>query len=556
MGRECMVVLSGPWQGTVYDIRDSVTVGRNPDSGICLEDPQVSRRHATISQTADGTFVRDLGSGNGTYVNERRVIECRLAAGDIVRIGTVQLRFEVVASPDEPQPGSSVRFRTDEHGRIETSAASSVYETFFRASQAATTAEQQRGAQERLAAVYKANQIISSERDLRRLFERVMDQIFALVPAHNGVILLKDERTGELVTQYVKSASGDTVISSTIVKRACDHGEAVITYDAADDARFESRASIIAQKIASAMCAPLTYQNERLGVIYVDTHGTTNAFVKSDLELLVAFSGPAAIAIKNAQYVAQLERAYHDTLIAIADLVQMRDHYTVGHTWRVTNFALEMARAIGWNEEQLRICEMGALLHDVGKIAVDDAILRKPGQLTPDEFAKMKIHPERGARMMRDVECLKPLIPYCLYHHERYDGNGYPAGLAADAIPIEGRLIAVADTFDAITSNRPYRKGLHPDVAIAEIAKGRGTQFDPAIVDALVTCYREGRITRVIQDFMRSGRSIICPFCSTSIQVPDGANEGDAFACQVCHRHVKLLQQNLAYYGDLLPETS
>ncbi|HNR35604.1 MAG TPA: FHA domain-containing protein [Candidatus Hydrogenedentes bacterium] len=557
MAHERIVFLSGPRQGNAFEIDDTVVIGRNPSSSIYLEDPQVSRRHATIERTPNGTFLRDLGSGNGTYVGNRRIIECRLSDGDIIRIGGTEFRYEGAAAasgvhvaPPPAKPAEALG------GHVEAADAANVYETFFQAPRTAVTLEQLRDAQNRLAAVYKANQIIASEQDLRKLFAAVMDQIFSLVPAHNGVILLKDEKSGELITEYVKSGSGNTVISSTIVSRAFEHGEAILTVDAADDARFEAGASIIAQNISSAMCTPLTHQGERLGALYVDTRGTTNAFTKSDLELLVALSGPAAVAIRNAQYLHKLERAYHDTLIATANAVEMRDHYTVGHTWRVTNFALEIMRGLGWTEEQLKQGEMGGVLHDVGKIAVDDAILRKPGKLTDEEYAKMKIHPERGATYLRDIEFLKPLVPYCLYHHERYDGKGYPFGLAGKDIPLEGRLIAVADTFDAMTSNRPYRKGLDPQIAIDELLKGRGTQFDPECVDALVEAYHAGRISRIIQESLAGGMSIACPFCSTFIGIPEGTPVGQEFECNVCHRRVKLLMMNDAYYGELLAQTS
>ena len=549
MKSERVIVLSGLSQGKTFEITGAVTIGRNADSNIFLDDLQISRRHAVIEQRPDGTFIRDLGSGNGTYLGDRRILESRLSEGDVIRMGNIELRYEA------PEPSAFVQFKTDIEGHMEASDAANVYETFFQAPAQAATLEEQQGLQNRLAALYKANQILSSERDLRKLFELVMDQIFSLVPAHHGVILLKDEKTGELVAEHTRSGTGDAVISSTIVARALDNGEAVITYDAADDSRFEAGASIIAQNIASAMCAPLTYQSERLGVIYVDTRGTTNAFVKGDLELLVALSGPAAISIKNAQYLQKLERSYQDTLIALANAVEMRDHYTVGHTWRVTNIAVEIARTLGWSEEQLAVCKMGGVLHDVGKIAVDDAILRKPGKLTEEEFAKMKIHPERGYRLLLDIEQLKPCIPYCLYHHERYDGKGYPKGIAGENIPIEGRLIAVADTFDAMTSNRPYRKALNPDDALAEIEKCRGTQLDPVVVDALVKCYREGKIKRIIQESMKGGRSIACPFCSTFVGIPEGANPGDRIECGVCHRHVKLQKQEDVYFGEQLPET-
>lgn len=560
MSSEWIVVLSGPLQGRRFEISGSLTIGRGPENILHLNDIQVSRKHAVIQQTPAGTIVRDLGSGNGTYVGERRILEYRLADGDVIYIGPLELRYESAAAyqtaPVAPE-GSGVRFEDGEADAVQAAAAESVYQTFFHAPTDAAGIEHLRTVQERLGAVYEANQIISSERDLRKLFERVMDQIFSLVPAHNGVILLRDDKSGELSTEHVKSGAGqaEVKISSTIVRRAFENKEAVITYNAADDERFDSGASIIAQNISSAMCAPLTHQDEVLGVVYVDTRGTTNAFAQGDLELLVALAGPAAIAIKNAQYLAEVEQGYHDTLIALANAIEARDHYTVGHTWRVTNFALEMGRALGWSEEKLKECEMAGVLHDVGKIAIEDAILRKAAALTDEEFAKMKVHPERGARMMQDIRSLVPLIPYALYHHERYDGKGYPFGLKGEEIPIEGRLLAVADTFDAMTSNRPYRKGLDPEYAMEEIEKGKGSQFDPVCVDALIKCYREGKIGQILQDYYKGAKSITCPFCSTFIRVPDGAAVGDGIECNVCHRRIRLQERNEAYYGELLAET-
>lgn len=561
MERERVVILSGNLEGRIFEIAGPLLIGRNPDSAIQLDDLQVSRRHAVIERTASGTVVKDLGSGNGTFVRDRRILEYRLSDGDIVQIGPVQLRYERSAEPDqretEKMEASNVRFERELEGTLQASSAANVYETFFTAPQGAVTRQQLEAVQKRLQAVYEANQFIASERDLKKLFERVMDQIFALVPANNGVILLKEQKSGELETEYVKTNLGskEVVISSTIVNRAFNNGEAVITRNAADDSRFEAGMSIIAQNIASVMCTPLLHQDETLGVLYVDTRGTTNAFVEGDLEMLVALAGPAAIAIKNAQYLHKLEMAYHDTLIALANAIEMRDHYTVGHTWRVTNFMLAIAREMAWDEGKLKECEMGGVLHDVGKIAVDDAILRKPNQLTDEEYAKMKVHPERGALLMRDVEHLTPLIPYALYHHERYDGKGYPFGLAGGDIPIEGRLVAVADTFDAMTSNRPYRKGKDPEFAIQEIQKCVGGQFDPECVAALVKSYQDGKIARIMQDYLKGEKSVACPFCSTHIPLPEAAQVGAVFPCNVCHRSVRLEMRNEAYYGMLVSET-
>lgn len=559
MPRERIIGLTGPVSGVHVDIVGTLTIGRSRDSNLLINDPLVSRKHALIQQTPAGTILRDLGSGNGTYVGQRRVIEYKLAPGDIITIGPSELRFDVLEAErvSAAPADKSVVFQVAEDSTVTASTAANVYETFFKSAGRTATFEQLREAQSRLEAVYKAAQIISHERDITKLLARIMDQLFELVPAHNGVILLKDQRTGALQQEYVKTGSGQAcvTISSSIVRRAYENGQAVITHNAAADDRFEAGMSIIAQNITSAMCAPLEHQAETLGVLYVDTRGTSHAFDQSDLELMVALARAAAIAIRNAQYLREVEKGYHDTLVVLANTIEMRDHYTVGHTWRVTHFAVEIGRKLGWDEEKLRECEMGGILHDVGKIAVDDAILRKAGHLTEEEFAKMKIHPERGARMMQDVEFLMSLIPYALYHHERWDGKGYPFGLSREDIPLEGRVIAVADTYDAMTSNRPYRKSLDPEVAVAEIMKERGAQFDPKCVDALVECHRDGSIQKVLQNYYeRESGSIVCPFCSTYVLIPGGAKPEDQIGCSVCHRRILLKFSNDVFFGELLPE--
>ncbi len=573
MAEEYIIVLSGELEGKEIPVEGQLTIGRNPDSDMQLDDLQVSRRHAVIENTSSGTIVRDLGSGNGTYIGDQRVVEYRLSNGDEIRFGQVMVRFvspEPATAPETPPshapsapPASSnppapsgVRFKTELEGTLSGSAADNIRQTFFQAPTRAADAQELRNAQRRLAAVYEANQIISSERELKKLFSHVVEQIFSLVPAHNGVILLKDEKTGELVTEYVKSKSGnaEVTISSTIINRASDKGEAVITENAEDDSRFEAGMSIVAQGISSAMCTPLTHQGETLGVLYVDTRGTTEAFSQGDLELLVALSGPAAIAIKNAQYVQELERSYHDSLIGLANAIELRDHYTVGHTWRVTNFVVQIAMKLNWDEAKVKEAEIGGVLHDVGKIAVSDTILSKTSRLTEEEYEKMKVHPERGADLMKPIAHLRPIIPYCLYHHERYDGRGYPFGLNGDAIPIEGRIVAVADTFDAMTSSRPYRRGLDPEVAIEEIERGKGSQFDPECADALITCYREGKINEILQEHMKGEKSIACPFCSTFIKLPEGTEIFDVFECQVCHHNIQLQRKNEVYFGELVSE--
>ena len=187
----------------------------------------------------------------------------------------------------------------------------------------------------------------------------------------------------------------------------------------------------------------------------------------------------------------QLTETYDGTLEALVLALDARDRETKGHSLRVTEYVLTIAKELGVPEGSAEWVEMqrGALLHDVGKIGVPDYILHKPGPLTPEEWDEMKRHPHIGQSMLRDISFLSGAAAIVYAHHERYDGKGYPRGLAADEIPLGARIFAVADTFDAMTSDRPYRKALPPEVARDEILKHSGTQFDPRVVQAFLLVY-------------------------------------------------------------------
>lgn len=177
--------------------------------------------------------------------------------------------------------------------------------------------------------------------------------------------------------------------------------------------------------------------------------------------------------------------AHLQTVLMLANVIEARDHTTRGHVERVQQLAKELALALQWPAEAVAVVEFGALLHDIGKILVPRNILNKPGRLTPEEWEVLKRHPEDGAQMLAGVDHLHGAVPYVLCHHERWDGSGYPRGLAGIAIPVEGRLLAVVDAYDAMTSQRPYQAAVSNEIACAEIMQRRGSQFDPAMAEAL-----------------------------------------------------------------------
>ncbi len=177
------------------------------------------------------------------------------------------------------------------------------------------------------------------------------------------------------------------------------------------------------------------------------------------------------------------------TIQALAAAVDAKDPYTQGHSRRVAEYACALARHIGLPADEIELLYTTGTLHDVGKIGVPDAILKKPGRLDDDERAIMETHPALGEVIVRKAPILAPTLPG-VRHHEKWDGTGYPDALAGEAIPYHARLLAVADTYDAMTSDRPYRKGLAIEIALGEIGKGAGTQFDPALAAAFVELMR------------------------------------------------------------------
>jgi putative two-component system response regulator len=184
-------------------------------------------------------------------------------------------------------------------------------------------------------------------------------------------------------------------------------------------------------------------------------------------------------------------RAAHlQTVIMLANVIETRDPYTAGHLERVRRLALNLAFALNWNTEDIAILEFGAILHDIGKIVVPSQVLKKTGPLTKEEWKLMRQHPEVGAKMLEGVDHLKAAVPYVLNHHEWWNGSGYPGGLKGEKIPREGRLLAIADAFDAMTTNRPYHSSMPAADALDELARYRGIYFDPDMVDAFIQTYK------------------------------------------------------------------
>lgn len=359
--------------------------------------------------------------------------------------------------------------------------------------------DQLRIKENQLAALMKVGQTINSSLGKKRVLEEVMDRLIELMHAERGFLMLKrpDGRLEFEIARgidHVNLEEESFKVSRTIVERVAASGETILTTNAQDDPRFEHQLSVAAFRLRSILCAPLKIKEQLIGVIYVDNRARAGTFQVQDQNLITAFADQAAVAIDNAQLFEDLQRknreleeAYQATLEGWVSALDMRDKETEGHTQRVTVLTQRLARFMGVGDDELVHITRGALLHDIGKMAIPDSILLKPGPLTEAERELVKQHPKFAYDMLKRIEFLLPAIdiPYC--HHEKWDGTGYPRGLKGEEIPFAARIFPVVDVWDALTSDRPYRQGLPMDEVKERIRADAGKHFDPHVVDAFLT---------------------------------------------------------------------
>jgi len=541
-----LVVVDGVCAGQRFPVDKHVTIGRSSRSNVPLPSQLVSRTHAEVVLSDQGYIVRDLGSSNGTLVNHKLVSQAALSHGDLLAIGDVTLVFELAGNDqDSTSDGDIVLCQTlfEQRPRIRLKGRTDeLQKSIF-----SDDVVRARRARQRLDALVSITRNLASLRELEVLYPLIVDEVMGVIPAERCVIMRGDAASGlrTLITRNSKHPDKAVEVSRTVVDEVVSHRECVLSSDALLDERIGESESIMVQDIRSVLCVPIENEEEMFGVLYLDAPGKEGAFTEEDLHFVSGIAGVAAVAISNALHLEQartagqeLNHAYLSMLAVLANAIEARDHYTIGHTWRVARFAQAIARRLDWDATKLKEVEVGGMLHDIGKIGVSDVILSKPGPLTPEEHELMKVHPQVGARMLRDVPSLQHVMPYVLYHHERYDGQGYPDNLVGVQIPQEARLLAVADTFDAMTSNRPYRQGLSLEVAVQELKGSAGQQCDPEMVQALVAAFENDEIQPYMQMGLPEPSSFVCPFCSTYLNPPDNLTENSSIDCPVCSRQL------------------
>jgi putative nucleotidyltransferase with HDIG domain len=350
-----------------------------------------------------------------------------------------------------------------------------------------------------LHAIFEIDKAITSAIDLETVLQQIVQMSIGLLDARISSLMLLDEESDELVIAAAHGLSEDYIhkgpikIGESIAGRVIKEGRPIAIDDISEDSGHIYADQARVEGLCSLLSIPLSLKDRVIGVLNIYTE-EPHDFSPHEINLFTSLASQAAIAIENARLFESLEEIYIEVITALASAIDARDAYTHGHSQRVTDFAVNIAEAMGMAAAEVDIIRNAGILHDVGKIGIKEDILKKPGRLTEEERKEMEYHPFIGTKILQSVKLLEPVLPLVYHHHERYDGAGYPDGLKGDDIPLGARVLSVADAFESMTSDRPYRKALPLEDAIAELRHCSGGQFDPIIVEVFLDLVEEGKV--------------------------------------------------------------
>lgn len=348
--------------------------------------------------------------------------------------------------------------------------------------------------------------LINSSLDPGEIRKMAVSVATTCVGADAASLLLLDQETGELYFEASSGVKGETLqhvrlkpgqgIAGWVARK----GGALIIDDVMNDKRFHSGIdNFTGYETRSMVAVPVSSKERMLGVLQA-INKLEGKFTQDDQEMLEALANQVGTAIENAMLFHEQRETFLGITLGFAEALERRDEYTGGHTRRVCDYSMAIAHRIGLTPIQIEELHLSAILHDIGKIGVADRILQKPGKLELDEFKEMSSHPRIGSEILEHMKALRKMLGGVRHHHEKYDGTGYPDGKKGEEIPLSARIIAVADSFDAMTSNRSYRKSLGVDVAMKELEIYSGRQFDPIVVEAFMAAYQAGELSNSWDD--------------------------------------------------------
>ena len=353
----------------------------------------------------------------------------------------------------------------------------------------------------RLSSLYKMGLAVNSTMDLPQLFNLLLHRAVSSLNGSVGYILLLDKnrnslRVGDIVGLHNPDFDSSMTINLThggVSNWAIENREPILIRKIEDSPEF-SPMSPLGFARETIVCAPLFVHDEVFGTLTIANRPDGAAFNDEDMEMLSTIAAQASVAIKNARLYEEQQSIYLNTVQALVSAIEANDPYTRGHSERVTRFSLALGRHLDLPEPSFKDLEQAAILHDIGKIGIDDSLLHKVDALSLNDIDRLRQHPMIGMHILEPIQFMTRVREIICQHHERFDGQGYPLGLSGEKLLCEARILAVADSYDAMTSDRPYRKALPQDVALKELELHAGSQFDPRVATAFIKLINSGSL--------------------------------------------------------------
>lgn len=343
-----------------------------------------------------------------------------------------------------------------------------------------------------LAGLHEFGMTASEIDSKQELVNSIVNVACKFLRSNAGSLMLIDENNNELyiaASKGIPASVAESVrmrIGEGVAGMVAKTGEPIFVEDIESDIRFLRPNAETRYETKSFISVPLKVKNRVAGVLNVNANHIVRSFEDSDVRLLTILADQAAINLENIELFSNLQSFYLEMIQTLARAIDAKDSYTYDHADRASHYARLIAQKMNLPKVLVNQIEYAALMHDIGKIGIEEQILRKSGKLTPEEIEIIKKHPSIGHKIISPVAFLTPVAPMVLYHQEWYDGNGYPEGLSGEEIPLGSRIVAVIDAYDAMTSDRPYRKAKSKEYAISELKNGAGTQFDPQVVEVFI----------------------------------------------------------------------
>lgn len=479
--------------GGKRDVRFSgrASIGRDSSNDVQLLDIRSSRNHAVITRDPSGHyFIEDLNSRNGTYLESKKISRAAMQSGCEIRIGDTRIQFHEETG-EVPIWTATVRV---DPATLTTDAGAKL--SLLDEEKSSKEPEALRRAYRDLVAMYELGNVLHSVRNEAETYEAIADLVIRTTGAEQVSVMELEENTGELVGKVTRSARGTEergfTYSSTVIDEVLSEGRSLLVPDTATDDHLREARSIVDFSIRSVLCVPLRSRKRIFGIIFAAHSGAAFTFDSYQLQLLTAIGLEAGIAVENQLLYRKLENVFFGTVEALVNALDAKDRYTAGHSRRVAEMSVAIARHIPLPEPHIKNLRLGALLHDIGKIGILDSIINCEGPLSGGQREAIQLHPAYGDQILQPLRNLADERAIVRHHHERWDGAGYPDRLAGEEIPMGSRIVGAADAIDAMTTDRSYRSRSGTEHALGELSRCSGAQFDPDVVRAVMEASTAG----------------------------------------------------------------